>query len=1152
MEIKNFLKTKKAQMMSTAVLLMFMLMLAELFAFLIMSSNYSQLSTSRIISTGSESIGSSLASSSGQFAKSSLKAAILTLSEYEYNPSLRKGNFITNFSYDVSNLMISGTIPNATSYAQNSISQDMEGLTLSSYNQSVFKTFDLGESVKLNESRPHIYQSSPYSISVSYIENVKLNTSTGEYSFGIPVNATLNLTGLPDPYYAESGIWKDVKFGNIFNQVQRIGGIQADLANQYSFSYGTVYYLGSGSSCPANMNPLLANSTILVTENAMPIITSSCENNFGGLITESNTIPTNSKIMVPYLGYTPGILLSKLFQTGQGVLIYGPSYSAYNIQNLQKSVVGGYYFASPATASYIDRANGNPGTSSTQGIFTFSGYNRQSVLFNGVSSYLIAGNPASNSLLSPFVNNQITLSAWVFPEEGPYQQQTVLDFGTTGNSYCHAARLVVLDGNQWYGTVQNLNNGQSSFTASGLIPFSWNYITMTFSDSGSLNLYLNGQLEGSAPATVPLNNPNQVNNLVIGSNLGTATSGTSICGGSPKPFNGSIANVQVYNSTLTSSQIYSIYQQGYSGRPISGNSLVAWYPLNGNANDYSGNGNNANTVNTIFTDAPSGVPSRYASTFNGTSYIDSNITSYFGTNNAFTAAVWAYITPKTTGPVFGITGAQYFGVSYPTYNSMPLLFPVGLTLYNFITGNGPTNPPCYGGWCQASYTLPASGWYSLAVTYVPSGSGGTETLYIDGKATNQLILSEYNPANSVIGPTDFFTTDVQTILPGYSPYHNLTGSIANVQAYNTSLSPSQIMKIYTEGISGAPVQDKNLVTWLPLGGNANDYSGNTHPGIPTGGVPQKTSLGQNDYVFGPNHGIEYPLPGIGDCVNISSCSNASSHNIYASSFPILPMGSLQAASFSGTTDLYENISSYLYTDNSFSISMWAYIKPDTNGPLFGVTDSYPLEIGPGNGYNGIPWDDPILSTADTNVYASVSGVDQNNPIVADIGQSGWQYITLTYNSLNGGQTYLYINGQPTTTTPATGEYTGATPPSSGSSALPASLPVYWTTNISVYSGVPLPQGVNGLLQGEISNVQLYNTSLSQNQITSMYKGGIYSVPISYSNLIGWWPLQGNANDYSGNGYTTITDQNVTFPYISQNTSVTASIWQALGFEVPPK
>ena len=99
--------------------------------------------------------------------------------------------------------------------------------------------------------------------------------------------------------------------------------------------------------------------------------------------------------------------------------------------------------------------------------------------------------------------------------------------------------------------------------------------------------------------------------------------------------------------------------------------------------------------------------------------------------------------------------------------------------------------------------------------------------------------------------------------------------------------------------------------------------------------------------------------------------------------------------------------------------------------------------------------------------------------------------------------------------------------------------------------MPLPQGVNGLLQGEISNVQLYNTSLTQNQITSMYKSGIYSVPVSYSNLIGWWPLQGNANDYSGNGRTTITDQNVTFPYISKNTSVTANIWQALGFGVPP-
>ncbi|MGC9010605.1 MAG: hypothetical protein ACP5JN_00435 [Candidatus Micrarchaeia archaeon] len=33
-------------------------------------------------------------------------------------------------------------------------------------------------------------------------------------------------------------------------------------------------------------------------------------------------------------------------------------------------------------------------------------------------------------------------------------------------------------------------------------------------------------------------------------------------------------------------------QEGIGGAPIDLQHLVAWWPLNGNANDYSGNGNN--------------------------------------------------------------------------------------------------------------------------------------------------------------------------------------------------------------------------------------------------------------------------------------------------------------------------------------------------------------------------------------------------------------------------------------------------------------------------------------------------------------------------------------------------------------------------------
>ena len=62
---------------------------------------------------------------------------------------------------------------------------------------------------------------------------------------------------------------------------------------------------------------------------------------------------------------------------------------------------------------------------------------------------------------------------------------------------------------------------------------------------------------------------------------------------------------------------------------------------------------------------------------------------------------------------------------------------------------------------------------------------------------------------------------------------NFNGSLANLQIYNTSLSPSAVNTLYAEGIGGAPVDIQNLVGWWPLNGNANDYSGNGNNGVPT-------------------------------------------------------------------------------------------------------------------------------------------------------------------------------------------------------------------------------------------------------------------------------------------------------------------------------
>ena len=55
--------------------------------------------------------------------------------------------------------------------------------------------------------------------------------------------------------------------------------------------------------------------------------------------------------------------------------------------------------------------------------------------------------------------------------------------------------------------------------------------------------------------------------------------------------------MQIYNKTLTGPQINGLYSEGFGGGPITNAGLTNWYPLDGNANDYSGNNNNGAATN---------------------------------------------------------------------------------------------------------------------------------------------------------------------------------------------------------------------------------------------------------------------------------------------------------------------------------------------------------------------------------------------------------------------------------------------------------------------------------------------------------------------------------------------------------------------------
>lgn len=73
-------------------------------------------------------------------------------------------------------------------------------------------------------------------------------------------------------------------------------------------------------------------------------------------------------------------------------------------------------------------------------------------------------------------------------------------------------------------------------------------------------------------------------------------------------------------------------------------------------------------------------------------------------------------------------------------------------------------------------------------------------------------------------------------------------------------------------------------------------------------------------------------------------------------------------------------------------------------------------------------------------------------------------------------------------------------------------------------------GISTPFEGYISDIQIYNSTLSLNEIQTLYQEGIEGVPIDRYNLIGWWPLNGNIQQYhytnssyeNNNTYTTTT------------------------------
>ena len=184
-----------------------------------------------------------------------------------------------------------------------------------------------------------------------------------------------------------------------------------------------------------------------------------------------------------------------------------------------------------------------------------------------------------------------------------------------------------------------------------------------------------------------------------------------------------------------------------------------------------------------------------------------------------------------------------------------------------------------------------------------------------------------------------------------------------------------------------------------------------------------------------------------------------------------------------TMDVWVSFSGLNYTSGSSLLTLGTKGRPDC-----GVTSGWWFS------YDNRPGHLNVFDY--TNLGSSTSGCDANGNNFGGVYSRNFAKGTWYNFAFVGTLTTatLYINGVQV-------------------AQVPVSNTVISNTNSNMYIG---GDASSESVFGNMADFQLYNTSLDANSILALYQEGIGGPPINLQSLVGWWPLNGNANDYSGN------------------------------------
>ncbi len=533
------------------------------------------------------------------------------------------------------------------------------------------------------------------------------------------------------------------------------------------------------------------------------------------------------------------------------------------------------------SGSTVSDAGTNGNTGEAVGTSIVDGKFGKSRSFDGSGDYVNL--PETASLTG--ISTAITLEAWVY--SSGYSGGSVIASGNQ-NDYALAVYNTGQLRVDLYG-VDGASGG--AFESQGVITTdAWHHIAVTY-DGSIERIFIDGNEDTSRAATGVLGTSPQGEDIAIGSYRGSG----------PNYFNGLIDEVRISDIAR---HRYEFNVPGIYG-------LVAHYPFNGNANDESGNGNDAVPAFPVLaTDRFGNVDRAYS--WNGvTDKMRVGDADAFKFTTSMSIACWAFAISSPPGRAYAqiaFRGDDRFGID-PYFLAV---HPDGILRFHVSSGSSDEEldaPMEYGEWQHyvailndatnemkiyingqevAGKTTSVRPFAELDTSYSPGvGLGNTQSYStvthhqpFDGKlddfrfynrALNQSeIDSLYHlggwppPQKRIIasaGPHG-------SIIPGDTVYVDSTGD----QVFTIEPDPGYIVdSVVVDGVNIDPVTEytfthvtidhtihaafrlltlvDGLVAYYPFNGNVNDESGNGHHGINHGATTSTDRFGRTDSAF---------------------------------------------------------------------------------------------------------------------------------------------------------------------------------------------------------------------------------------------------------------------------------------------------------------